>query len=81
MSKLAKALLTLTAFAPVLLVYAMVSAINCEPWGSAVFIAVLFVLVFLCIIVLGFARKNLKRRDIKGLAPLFDISLSCLVFD
>ena len=37
--KLAKFLLAVTAFAPVLLTYAMVSAINCKHWYAAAFVA------------------------------------------
>ena len=60
--KLAKFLLAVTAFAPVLLTYAMVSAINCEHWHAAAFVAGCVLFVLLCVVLLRFAKSRLQSR-------------------
>ena len=60
--KLAKFLLAVTAFAPVLLTYAMVSAINCKHWHAAAFVAGCVLSVLLCVVLLRFAKSRLQSR-------------------
>lgn len=63
MGKLAKLLLAITAFAPVLLTYAAVSIINCEYWHATVFVAACVLLVFSCVGLLRFAKNRLQSRN------------------
>lgn len=62
MSTLAKVLLALTAFAPVLLTYAAVSAMNCEYVHAVTFVITCIVLVLVCAGLLRFARTRLQSR-------------------
>ena len=62
MGKLAKLLLAVTAFAPVLLTYAAVSVINCDYWYATAFVAGCILLVLLCAGLLRFAKSHLQSR-------------------
>ena len=62
MSKLAKLFLTLTAFAPVLLTYAIVSVINSDYCHAAAFVVFCVLLVILCVVLLRFAKHHLQSR-------------------
>ena len=63
MSNLAKFLLAATAFAPVLLVYAIVSAINSNYCHAAVFLISCAILILMCMALLRFASKQLQSRE------------------
>ena len=63
MSTLAKVLLALTAFAPVLLTYAAVSAMNCEYVHAAIFVTICILLVIVCAGLLQFAKTRLQARS------------------
>ena len=62
MSKIAKVFLALTAFGPVLLTYAAVSAMNCEYWHAGWFVTSCILLVLICAGLLRFARTRLQSR-------------------
>ena len=62
MGKLAKFLLAVTAFGPVLLTYAMVSAINRERLHAAAFVAGCVLLVLLSVALIRFAKTRLQSR-------------------
>ena len=64
--KLAKFLLAVTAFAPVLLTYAIVSVINCDYWHAAAFAASCVLLVLLCAALLRFAKTRLQSRNYRA---------------
>ena len=63
MGKLAKSLLAITAFAPVLLTYAAVSALNRDYCDAAACAAACAILVLLCVVLLRFARIGLQSRS------------------
>lgn len=63
MSKLAKLLLAATAFAPVLLIYALVSVVNSEYRNAAGFGAVCVLLVLACMWLLRFAKRHLQLKS------------------
>lgn len=60
MSKLAVFLMTATAFAPALLVYAWLWAAQCYYLEALYSVTACVVLVFLCLGLLAYARKNLQ---------------------
>ena len=60
MNKLAKFLLAATAFAPSLLIYALVSASNSEYGDSAIFLGFFALLVSLCVFFLCFSKIKLE---------------------
>lgn len=62
MSKLAKLLLALTAFAPVLLTYAAVSVISYDYWYATAFVGLCGLLVLLCVGLLRFATSHLQSK-------------------
>ena len=62
MSKIAKFLLAITAFAPALLTCAGVMAINRDYWRAAALAAGCVLLVFLCAGLLHFAKSRLQSR-------------------
>ena len=62
MGKPAKFFLAVTAFAPILFTYAIVSASNCELWHAAAFLAICVLLVAVCVVLLRFARSRLPLR-------------------
>ena len=62
MGILARLLLATTAFAPVLLTYAIVSVINCEYWHAAAFVASCALLILLCVGLLCLAKNRLPTR-------------------
>ena len=62
MSRLAKLFLAITAFAPALLTYAAISAINCDYWHAVVFVAGCVLLIFVCVGLLCFAKSSLQSR-------------------
>ena len=59
LSKLAVFLLTATAFAPALLVYAWLWAAQCYYWEAIYSVIACFVLVVLCLGLMAYAKKNL----------------------
>ena len=59
MSKLVLFLMTATAFAPALLVYAVVWAAQCYYWEAIYCVLAGSVLVVLCLSLMAYARKNL----------------------
>lgn len=63
MSKLAKLLLATTAFAPVLLIYAAVSAVDKHFCQAAVFLSACAALVILCDSLLCWAETRLQSRS------------------
>ena len=63
MSKLAKLLLATTAFAPVFLIYAVVSAADSDYCQTAVFLSACGVLVLLCRSLLTWAKNRLQPRS------------------
>ena len=63
MSKLAKFLLAATAFAPILLVYTVVSVINHNYYHAAAFMTGCAVLIFMCVALLRFASREIQSMD------------------
>ena len=59
MSSLTKFLLTITAFAPALLMYAFVSVINGDYLDAFIFAALCVVFVCFCLVVMSFMRRTL----------------------
>ncbi len=68
MGKLAKFLLTATAFAPALMTYAVVSLINYDYWNAAAFVGVCVLLVPLCVGLLYFAKSHFPSRIYRATA-------------
>ena len=66
MSKIAKFLLAVTAFAPVLLTYAVVSVFNCEYWHAAFFLVTCGLLVLMCYSLLRFAKSHLQSKTYRA---------------
>ena len=61
LSRLATFFLTLTAFAPALLVYALVWVMHGCYWKAVYFATGCFLLVGLCLGLMAYAKKNLER--------------------
>ena len=62
-SVIAKLFLSFTAFAPVLVIYSVVSLMNQEYRHAVVFLGICVVLVLLCAVILHLAKRRLPTRQ------------------
>ena len=66
MSRFAKLLLTITAIAPVLLTYALISFLNCNTTEAVILFFIFLILVFICFSLLYHMKKNLERMNFQA---------------
>lgn len=66
MSRFAKLLLTITAIAPVLLTYALISFLNDNIIEAAILFFIFLILFFICFSLLYYMKKNLERMDFRA---------------